>query len=104
MLDLVAVLASLVCEVLIVLQRHSLLLRNGEQIPVEILILMRSWRFVRLINHGLFNKRAGIVSRIRDQKIEAQIFNGLMLDNLEKAREENQAYNFDVASRAPVCV
>ena len=30
-------------------------------LPVEVLILMRSWRFLRLVNHSLMNKRVGCV-------------------------------------------
>ena len=97
MLDLFAVVTSLVCEVLITMQRWSLLGSSEQPIPVEMLILMRSWRFVRLINHGLLNKRVGIVSRQRRNRVENAIMDEMMLDKLWQAKESGNAYDFGVA-------
>ena len=71
--DLAALLTSLVFEVFYMVQMWGAMGDSTGGIPTELLIITRSWRFVRLANHGLVNKRVGIVNTRRLKRIEVRV-------------------------------
>jgi len=88
LLDFMAVAVSLVFEILIVLQESSL--------PIGLLVVMRAWRFIRVADHGIINRRVGLIADRRKKNIRKEMFRKLAIQNLKKTRSNNTAYNFEL--------
>lgn len=84
--DLCAVAVSLVFEILYLLQSSTL--------PMGFLVVIRFWRFLRIGNHTLMNRRVGMVSRRRRFDMEKLLWRNMALQQLDTAVKEGKTFNF----------
>ena len=85
-LDLIAVALSLVFEILIVLSKSTL--------PMGLLVVMRAWRFIRVADHSMINRRVGRIVQHKKKVIRMKMTRDLALQNLRLCKN-GSAYDFN---------